>query len=195
MFNFEKISKELNRDKYFYHLKSERFNGKIIYPLSTLKEKDNKVYKQSIKKYKDREDQLTTKIDILDCEWQDCINLSTLNPAKIFEVAFLLGLKNYEYDIGREILRFPISCLKNKKFCLYDDNKNFKKPEAYSNISIKSYKELEFVPSETIKYFAECKDKDEDPLIFSNIPHILLKDELNISEAEVIKYEPNKIYY
>jgi hypothetical protein len=194
MFNFEKISKELNKDKYFYHLKSEDFSGKIIYPLSTLKEKDNKVYKQSIKKYKGRENQLTTKIDLLNCEWQDCINLSTLNPAKIFEAAFLLGLKNNEYNIGKEILRFPISCLEGKKFCLYNDGK-IDDSKSYSKVTVKSYKELEFVPSETMKYFAECKDNDEDPLIFSDVVHILLKDELDISEADVVKYEPSKIYY
>lgn len=194
MFNFEKISKQLNKDKYFYHLKSEDFNGKIIYPLSSLKEKDNKIYKQSIKKYKGREDQLTTRIDILDCEWQDCINLSTLNPAKIFEVAFLLGLKYNDNNIGKEILRFPISCLRDKKFCLYNDG-GVNDSKSYSKVTINSYKELEFVPSETIKYFAECKDKDEDPLMFSDVVHILLNDELDISEAEVIEYEPNKIYY
>lgn len=178
-----KISK---KQKYFYHIKSKEFEGDLIYPLSTLKDKNLKKYKESIKKYNDRKDQLTTKIEMLNCEWQDCINLSTLNPCKIFELVFLLKLKNWEHDIGREILKFPISVLKGKDFCLYDDEKDFKKSEAYSKLTINSYKELDSVPIETTKYFADMKEKNEDPLIFSYVSHILLKGELNIKNAEVV---------
>lgn len=192
MFEFNKIAKELNQ-KYFYHIKPDKEIKEII-PLSMLKDKDKKAYNKAIKKYTGREDQLTTKISLLDAEWQDCINLSTINPALLFDLIFLLRLKNYDYNPNRTIIKFPIEVLKDKRIVLYDDNKNFKKDEAYSKLNIKSYKELKYIPEETVKYYIQCMKKNEDPLIFASIPHILCLDPIKISDGEEFVYDRNKLY-
>lgn len=184
---FEKLAKESN--KYVYHLKSPEFKGKIIYSLNKMKDIDEKIYKDSLKKYKGREDHITKKIKELNCTWSDVVNLSTLNPEKIFRLASLLGNKNHEYNNNKEIVCIPIENLIDSEFCLYDDNFSHNSAKAYSKLSINKYKELEFVPTETVKYFADCVEKNEDPLMFAYVKHILVKDQVNIKNSKIIKFK------
>lgn len=90
-------------------------------PLSQLKDKYPKLYNKSLKTYKGRENLINKSIKLLDCQWKDVLFLSCVDPSLIFISLELLGLfdKN-DY----EILKFPISCLKNKEFCLYDEEEN-----------------------------------------------------------------------
>jgi len=71
--------------------------------------------------------------------------------------------------------------------CLYDDDIGPKKDEAYSKITISSYKETQNIPIKTVKHFIDCKEKNEYPLLFGNILHLLVKDEVDISKADIIK--------
>lgn len=178
----EKLAKEI---QYVYHIKSDNFKGKFIYPLSELKEIYPDIYKQELSKYKGRESHPEIKIKLLDCQWKDCINFSTLNPIKIFQLKELLGISNKETDI----FQFKISSLSNLDFCLYNDDKSPKNEEAYSKISASSYKETQFIPPKTVKYFAECKEKKELPLIFSNVKHLMVKGKIDTSKASIINYK------
>ena len=60
--------------------------------------------------------------------------------------------------------------------------------ESFKKINISKYKEQKTVPTKTLQYYLDCIKKDEDPLIFFGVQHILLKDSLNINESKVIKY-------
>ncbi len=176
----------VTKSQYAYHIKSPDFKGKCIYPLSVLEEKFPAIYKNEIKKYKGRESHPDIKIDILDAKWRDCISLSTLNPIKIFQLERLLGIRGHEDVSSIDVFQFKIKDLKDFNMCLYDDNKSPKKSEAYKKIDIKSYKETEFVPIETIKYFIKSKEENEYPLLFGNIIHLLVKGIMPIDKAKII---------
>ncbi len=156
--------------------------GSNLLPLSRLEEQDPKLAKEYFKSYKGREKILNKKVDILDCTWKDCIFFSCLNPEIIFAALELLGL-------DRElptILRFPISILKDMNWCLFQEVKG---KDTFTKCNIKKYKENDLLPVSTAQYFVDCAKKEEDPLIFSNVEHLLLKGELSIKEAEVIEYK------
>lgn len=179
-----KIAKET---QYVYHIKNSNFKGKYIYPLAELQDINPKLYKKEVAKYKRRENHPETKINLLDCQWKDCINLSTINPEKILQMQELLGL----HTDSIEIFKIKISELEDMKFCLYDEAKSPKNQEAYSKVSIASYKETKFVPSKTAKYLATCEEKRESPLLFAYVGHILCKGSIDISKTEVFKFEAN----
>lgn len=173
---------------FVYHIKSSNFKGDYIYPLSQLEEVNPSVYKKEIKKYKGRESHPETKIGILDVKWKDCVNFSTVNPIKIFQMEKLLGIPGYKNVKDIEVFCFDIKDLSDFDMCLYDDNKSPKKSDAYKKVTSSSYKEIQFVPIDTVRYFLECKKKNELPLIFGGICHLLIPDKIPIKNAEIIKF-------
>ena len=178
-------------DKFVYHIKSPKFKGDYIYPLSQLEDVYPTLYKKEIKKYEDREKHPETKIDLLDARWKDCVNLSTLNPVKIFQMEELLGIPGYKNSQDVEIFCFNIKDLSDYDMCLYDDNKSPKNKDAYKRVSPSSYKETEFVPIDTVRYFLECKKKGELPLIFGGVVHLMVADKISINKADIIKFKLN----
>jgi len=77
--------------KYVYHINKD-FAGKYLLPLSDLEKEYPKIYKQEVSKYKGREGLPKTKIDILECQWQDCVMFSTSNILDLFKLQKLLGV-------------------------------------------------------------------------------------------------------
>lgn len=173
---------------YVYHIKSKDFRGKYIYSLNELQDVYPDLYKKEIKKYKGREKHPETKIEFLGAKWKDCVNLSTLNPIKIFQMEELLGIPGYKDGENIDIFRFDIKDLVDLDMCLYDDNKSPKRKEAYKKVTSKSYRETRFVPPETTKYFAECKIKNERPLLFGNVTHLLVLGKIPINKAKILKF-------
>ena len=185
--NFE----EKTKNKYVYHIKSTKFKGKYIYPLSELENYHPNIYKKEIKKYKGRESHPEIKINLLNAKWKDCVNFSTINPIKIFQLEELLGIPGYKNGQDVDIFRFNIKDLKDFDMCLYDDNKSPRKDEAYKKININNYKETQFVPVETVKYFIKSKEENEYPLLFGHVIHLLVNDAIPINKADIIKFEAN----
>lgn len=178
-----------SQKQYVYHIKNKNFKGKYIYTLSELQNIKPDIFKKEIKKYNGRKSHPEIEIKILNAKWKDCVNFSTLNPIKIFQLKELLGISNNNENI--EIFRFNIKHFKNLNMCLYDDNKSPKKDEAYKKVNIYSYKESEFIPAETAKYFAESKVKKEQPLIFGHVVHLLVNDKISIEKADILKFKRN----
>lgn len=180
--------KTRSNTQYAYHIKNHNFKGKYIYPLSELEDNYPSIYKKEIKKYEGRENHPKIKIDILDTQWKDCVNFSTLNPIKIFQLEELLEIPGYKNIKNVNIFRFDIKDLEDFDMCLYDDNKSPKKNEAYKKININNYKETKFIPTETAKYFIKSKENNEHPLLFAYITHLLVKGCIPINKADVISY-------
>jgi hypothetical protein len=168
--------------EFVYHFKSHNFKGKSILPLSMLENKYQSIYNNEIKKYKDREQDLNRTIRCFNTNWKNVVSFSTINPIIVLTMAELIGLKTNKEDI----FKIPISKL-GKDICLYDGEKEYKK------IKKSEYDELKEVPKETIKHFMDCKKNKELPLIFEGVPHILVADEVDISDAELIKYVPGDL--
>jgi hypothetical protein len=64
---------------------------------------------------------------------------------------------------------------------------------SYEKLKTSDYEELKEVPIATIKHFMKSKEKNEQPLIFEGIPHILVADEVDTENAEIIEYKPGNI--
>ena len=168
--------------EYVYHLKPKEMQGKILLPLSVMKKEYPKLYRQQVKLYKGREDLLDKEIPLLKCDWKDVLFLSAINPEIIFAALEMLGL--LDEDVS-EILKFPITAL-DKNICLYQEVDG---DEKFEKVRQASYEEEITIPTETLEYFIECVKNEEDPLIFSGIPHILYKGTLDISKAKRIRYK------
>ncbi len=164
--------------EHFYHLKPKNMQGNYLLSLAELEKQYPKLAKEYVKIYSKRKDLLETKILLLDCLWKDVIFFSCLDPRIIFAALELVG--KLDEDIPT-ILKFNISVLKNKEFCLFEEKgEKFK----FSKCSTQSYKEESEIPIDTINYFI----KEKDPLIFADIKHIVLKNNLDIRLAEEVKY-------
>lgn len=183
-FHLEK--KASSNQQFAYHLKNPHFKGKYIYPLSELKEVYSEIYRQEIKKYQDRKTHPSTKIEVLNAKWEDCVNLSTLDPTKIFQLEELLGIDQHPQKI--EIFKFDIRALKDVEMCLYDDRLSPKNQASYKKITVKSYRENKLIPPQTVEYFAESKEEKEQPLIFAYVTHLLVKGKIPIASAEIVKF-------
>lgn len=176
----EQFSK-LGAEQYVYHLKSPQFKGKFIYSLSDLAEIDPKSYRKELSKYKDRPGHLEQKIDVLNCTQADVINLSCLNPVKLFKLFILLDVEKFD---DKEIIKIPISSLSGDAALMtFKGNK-----VVYKKQSLKTYKEETEAPFKTALHYIESKQKHESPLIFEYVPHLLVKCKIDISGCEVIKF-------
>lgn len=174
---------EASDKQYVYHLMPEKMSGKILYCLSDLESKLPDVYKKEIKKYIGREEHLEQKIAPLKSTWKDCVIFSSIDPAMIFDLQALLGVKGWQDAAGIAYMRFNITDLP-EDLCLYDDDK-----ETYKKLSPKSYKETKSIPASTAKYFSECVENKERPLLFAGVKHVLVKGNVNIKNSVVMKYK------
>jgi hypothetical protein len=101
----------------------------------------------------------------------------------------LLGVPGYKNSKDTEVFRFDIKDLVDSIMCLYDDNKSPRSKDAYKKVTSKSYKETQFVPPETTKYFAECRMQNEYPLLFGNVTHLLVLGKIPTSKAKILKFK------
>jgi len=178
----------ITKYQYLYHIRSPDFKGKFLYPLSELAEIDKRLYNKSFNKYKGREDWINREIPLLNCKATDVVNLSTINPIKLFAVEILLNIEKIE---DKQIFKIPTSILKNQEFVLfsYDKDLNYK----YKKQNINAYKECIHVPLDTVEHYIESKKNKESPLIFEYVPHVLVKGKVDISTAELIDFKSTNI--
>jgi len=173
--------------EFVYHLKPAKLKGKSLLPLSKLEEKYPELHKQEVAKYSDRSEGPEKPIKCLNVKWKDVVNLSTINPILLLSVAELIGNETHP----AVIFRIPISKLKNKPFCLFTD---FDGKEKYEPMTVKEYRECHEIPAATIQHYLESKEEGEQPLVFEGVPHILVADEIDISDVEVIRYNPKNLF-
>lgn len=168
--------------EYVYHFKSSNWKGNTIFTLSNLKKHLPDIYRKETGKYgRERLSELDEEIQCLGVTWKDVVNLSTINPIKILAVMELMGLKTDPANI----FQIPIANLQGLKFCLFTD---FGNQEKFKMLITQEYKEGKEIPSETIEHFIDAKKKHESPLVFEHVPHILVADNVDISNATIIKW-------
>jgi hypothetical protein len=159
--------------------------GDTLYPLNVLREKYPDIYVKEVKKYTGREGVLTRKIPILNCLWNDVLHFSPVHPQKVKDALAQAGytkfdFKFYEVDLAKinpqNILIFTYAHL-DMEGVVEEDFIPF--DPAY----VDSHTE---VPEATLAYFTEAVKNGRKPLFFHGIPHILVKDSVNILGLKVI---------
>lgn len=174
--------------QYVYHFKSPKFKGTQIHPLSQLQKIDPTTYAKEIDKYQGREEWINRSIPPLNCQARDTVNLSTINPIKLF---LLLDLLDVEELDPHSIFKLPVSTLKNQEMVLFSYDKSL--DYQYVKITPNDYTETQAVPPDTIEYYLTSKQQYESPLVFEYVPHILVKGSVDISKAEVIDFDASDL--
>lgn len=175
---------------FLYHLVPKTMQGTILYPLNELKEKFPQIYEGEVKKYTGRKQILTQIIPHLHCLWNDVLHFSAVDPQKIVDALKDAG-GNPKTLIAFQI---PAEDLLNKKTIvyLYKQKSPDKKlePENFIPFRTNDIASYAVLPEETKTYYKETFMKQERPLLFHRVPHILYQGSLNISHYTQKTYNP-----
>lgn len=173
---------------YIYHMVPENMKGKILYPLNVLKKKYPGIYKKEVDKYRNRKKVMRRKIPYLDCFWNDALHFTAIFPSKITK-----ELRTAGYPLEKlKWFKINTNKLKSKKLIVYlykpkKEESDFMNKDNFEQFKLKNISRYNKIPAKTIRYYKEEIKKDKKPLKFHFIPHILYKDKLNISNAEIIE--------
>lgn len=158
--------------------------GSELITLSQMFAKDPVLHQKYLEKYKGREEILERRIPLLDCLWNDVVQLLPLHPRKLFEMQLQLGLiseiPEYRY------FQVDPTILNSHNSAVY-----FKTAPGEENVSVQwlrdiNLEDLQEVPSATIKYYESMVGSGEPVFNYQFVPHILHRGSIDISESRVI---------
>lgn len=169
---------------YFYHGIPEDMKGTKLIPLNKMLEVDSKLRDKYLEKYKGREEILGRKIPLLDCLWNDVVQLLPLHPRQLFELQKELGLipeiPSYKY------YQIDTSTLDPSQTVVY-----FKTAPGEENVTVQwledvNLDDLQTVPPATIDYYKSMVGTGEPVFNYQFVPHIIYKGTVDVSSAKII---------
>lgn len=186
-------NKEINNKvDTLYHIKHLDFCGNELYPLNQMEKIENlkPLAKKHAEKYKNREWIREMKVSYFNCYFNDVIFLSPVHPNRIFEALKMAGYS----PIQVQFLEIPFNALNKKKAVIW------KCPSAeylpikedllllnrYEKISKKALENYRTVPESTKEYYKKCFQQGLKPLIFLGLPHVLVKDKIQLLSSRVL---------
>lgn len=170
--------------RFLYHGVPEDMEGDELIALDQMLAKDPVLHQKYLEKYKGREEILDRRIPLLDCPWNNVVQLLPLHPRKLFELQLQLGLIN-EIPEYRYFKIDPI-ILNLDNTVVY-----FKTAPGEENVTVKWLKdinlgELQEIPDATIKYYESMVGTGEPVFNYQFVPHILYKGSIDISKSRVV---------
>lgn len=172
---------------YFYHGIPEDMKGTKLIPLNKMLEVDSKLRDKYLEKYKGREEILGRKIPLLDCLWNDVVQLLPTHPRQLFELQKELGLipeiPDYKY------YQIDTTTLDPSKTVVY-----FKSAPGEENVAVKWLKdvqleELQGIPEATRKYYESMVGTSEPVFNYQFVPHVVYRGAIDVSTAQVINLQ------
>lgn len=169
---------------YFYHGVPDDMRGSKLVPLNEMLGLDSQLQAKYLEKYKGREEVLNRKIPLLDCLWNDVVQLLPLHPRQLFELQKELGLiheiPNYRY------FQIDPSTLDSQQAVVY-----FKTAPGDENITVKWLKdvdleELQVVPRATRNYYESMIDAERPVFNYQFVPHVMYKGSVDVSGVRII---------
>jgi hypothetical protein len=143
------------------------------------------IYKKAIEKYKGREHIMKDAIPILNCLWNDVLHFSPVHPLRIKEAFEELG---EEFMGGREYFEIPVDTFAPEKTIIYlnggipkTDSRNWL---SYDSALVPRYKEL---PELSRRYYKEKFAKNEQPLLYAKISHVLYRGSIDTKNITRIR--------
>lgn len=158
--------------------------GDRLLPLSELFLKDPTLHKKYLAKYAGKEEVMERQIPLLDCGWNEVIQLLPLDPRQLFELQKQLGLiaeiPNYRY------FKINPSILVTDNTVVY-----FKTAPGDENVTVKwlsdiRLEDLQTVPDATERYYETMRSTGEPVFNYQFAPHILYRGSIDISSVEVM---------
>lgn len=173
---------------YLYHMVPQGMVGTILYPLSKLKEKHPRIYKEQIKKYDGRKFILGRKVKFLDCLPAEVLNLTAVHPRKIknaFRKANVPLRKLRWFKINPYNLDSKLAVVYLYKYDLWKDADKLDNYEQFNPTQLSMYNKIS---NKTIRYYRdEFHNKGIRPLLFHLVPHILYNGTIDTKKCEVIE--------
>lgn len=170
---------------YLYHGIPEDMKGSELIPLSVMLEVDAGLRAKYLEKYKGREEILERKIPLLDCLWNDVVQLLPLHPRQLFELQQELGLipeiPDYRY------YQIDVNALNPSKTVIY-----FKTAPGEENVTVKWLKdvnldELQAIPEATQNYYKSMVGTGEPVFNYQFVPHVVHQGTIDVSSAQTIR--------
>jgi len=169
---------------YFYHGIPEDMKGDCLIPLNEMLSVDPELRAKYLEKYKGREEILERKIPLLDCLWNDVVQLLPLHPNKLFVLQQELGiidrLPDYRY------FQIDPAQLDSSNTVVY-----FKTAPGEENVTVKwladvNLDDLQDIPPATAEYYRSMIDTGEPVFNYQFVPHIIYRGTVDVSDAKVI---------
>ncbi len=169
---------------YLYHGVPEDMKGHELMPLNKMFETDHELHKKYLEKYKGREEILERRIPLLDCLWNDVVQLLPLHPRKLFELQKKLGIvhgipdyKYFEIDLAK---------LDPKRTVVY-----FKTAPGEEDVTVKwisdvNLDELQDIPPATIDYYKGMMGKNEPVFNYQFVPHVVYMGTIDVAESKEV---------
>lgn len=172
---------------FLYHLVPPAMQGSVLYPLNDLKDIYPDTYAYEIKKYEGREHVMEQKIPPWNCEWNDALFLSPVDPAVIKRTLQELG-----FPFQKEISYYEIDAkvLDPKKTIVFLFPPTKKKGDTAKEEDFLPYNSNDMekyttIPEATVTYFKKAIANGRKPLLYVYIPHILYRGGLDVNTAKI----------
>ena len=170
---------------YLYHM-IPKMRGNILMPLNALKERYPNIAAKHLEKYHGREKILSQRIPPLNCLWNDVLHFTAVHPKKTHAALKKAGFEGLLTRRWFKIDPRLIDPHQTTVF-LYNDEIERDAKENFTTFSIGNLSQYNAIGRETSHYYREKRAREERPLLFHLIPHILYKGNLDISDLEVIE--------
>ena len=169
---------------YFYHGIPEEIEGTELIPLSKMFEQRPELHVKYLEKYKGREEILERRIPLLDCLWNDVVQMLPLHPRALFDLQQQLGLideiPNYHY------FEIDPATLDASRAVVY-----FKTAPGEEHVVVKWLKDVDLttlqeVPEATRRYYKSMVGTGEPVFNYQFVPHIVYAGSVDISRSSTI---------
>lgn len=158
--------------------------GHELIPLNKMFETDHELHQKYLEKYKGREEILKRKIPLLNCLWNDVVQLLPMHPKKIFEcqkeLDLIDSLPDYSY------FEIDLDLLDPNKAVVY-----FKTAPGEENVTVKwlndvDLNNLQEIPLATIDYYKSMVGKNEPVFNYQFVPHVIYMGTIDVLGSPLI---------
>lgn len=169
---------------YLYHAVPRFLTGTALYPLNELKNIYPEVYAKEFSKYTGREEVTQQKIPGLDCLWNDVLHFTVVHPSAIKSALLEAGdpapFNRAYYEIDPAALDPKNAIVFLYRYRDWDREDNW---AAYDPNDLETYSTI---PHATKEYYKAKFQKNERPLLFHGVTHILYKGSLDVSSTRIL---------
>ena len=169
---------------YAYHGAPDQMIGHKLMPLNQMRDTYPELYSLHRAKYEGREEILERRIPLLDCLWNDVVQLLPLDPTTVFTLQVKLGLipKMPSY----KFFEIDPSSFESEKAVVF-----FKTTPGDENVEVKWLKDVDLsaiqdIPRATLDYYKTLIGTGELPFNYQFIPHVLYMGSIDVSASRIV---------
>jgi hypothetical protein len=180
---------------FVYHSVPRRMVGEVIYPLNELAAIDPDAYEQQEAKYVGRENAGSLRIPHLDVLWNDVVHCAAIHPHWLFRTLRSAGFDTEPqpdapiwHTAGR-FFEIPLERIDADRAVWYEATDLAAPPEHFKRFDAARYREVQKPSPEWLSYFREMKERNQRPLMFFHIPHVLVAHPIDTRGLRVLTWD------